>query len=351
MDMMSGRGSRLHTLSSAGLALALVAACWILHAPALGAQSDLDAFMRDVLANRDSNWKKLQQYVLDEREQMELRGPAGTPLWGEQREYTWFIREGFFVRSPLRVNGATVGEDDRVKFETDYLRRAKARDARARQPGNTQADAAPAAAADEPPRDVDALIRQSRQPEFISSAYFLRFRFDAGRYAFVGREPLEGREVLRIEYYPEKLFTEQQRREMRDDLEGDRRRPPPRDSPQERSYDNELRRLMNKSSKVTLWIDPAAHQILKYTFDDLDWNFFPGQWLAQLDGVTASMSMGQPFPDVWLPRGIEMNVHLLLAFGNVDLRYTLQYQNYRQPDVRSTIILPSEVVPQLPQRP
>ena len=30
------------------------------------AQSDLDALMRDVLTKRDENWKKLQQYVLDE---------------------------------------------------------------------------------------------------------------------------------------------------------------------------------------------------------------------------------------------------------------------------------------------
>ena len=30
------------------------------------AQSDLDAFMERVLARRDDNWKKLQQYVLEE---------------------------------------------------------------------------------------------------------------------------------------------------------------------------------------------------------------------------------------------------------------------------------------------
>ena len=31
----------------------------------LSAQSDLDAFMEKVLARRDDNWKKLQQYVLE----------------------------------------------------------------------------------------------------------------------------------------------------------------------------------------------------------------------------------------------------------------------------------------------
>ena len=81
------------------------------------AQTDLDAFMQQVLAQRDSNWKKLQQYVLDEREQIDLRGPSGAPLWGERRDYTWYIRDGFFVRSPVRVNGAAVGEPDRLKYE------------------------------------------------------------------------------------------------------------------------------------------------------------------------------------------------------------------------------------------
>ena len=50
------------------------------------------------------------------------------------------------------------------------------------------------------------LIRQSRQPQFISSSYFLRFRFDAGTYALVGRERLEDREVLRIEYTRRSCF-------------------------------------------------------------------------------------------------------------------------------------------------
>lgn len=311
------------------------------------AQGDLDAFMQQVLAHRDSNWKKLQQYVLDEREQVEVRGPSGAPLWGERRDYTWFVRDGFFVRSPLRVNGAAVSEADRVKYEADYLDRARKRDERARASGTAEerapagggANAAPDEAA---PSDVNALVRQTRQPQFISSAYFLRFRFDAGRYALVGRERLDDLDVLRIEYYPEKLFSEERRKELRDEYEGDRRRPPARDTAEERSFDAELRRLMNKSSKVTLWIEPTAHQIVKYTFDDLNWNFFPGQWLAQMDSVSASMTMGQPFPDVWLPRGLEMNVGLVMALGNVQMRYALQYENYRQPEVKSRITVPGE---------
>src|SRR6266481_5922138 len=89
----------------------------------LTAQSDLDAFMKQVVARRDDNWKKLQQYVLDEREQIELRGTGRVPIWGDRREYTWYIRDGFFVRSPLKANGVTIGEADRRKYENDYLKR------------------------------------------------------------------------------------------------------------------------------------------------------------------------------------------------------------------------------------
>ena len=45
--------------------------------PRLNAQTDLDAFMKDVVARRDDNWKKLQQYILDEREELVLTGPGG----------------------------------------------------------------------------------------------------------------------------------------------------------------------------------------------------------------------------------------------------------------------------------
>src|SRR5678816_876732 len=106
------------------LSFALAAAAGV----AVPAQSDLDAFMQQVVARRDDNWKKLQQYVLDEREEFDLRGPGNLRMWGEQRDYTWFIRDGFFVRSPLKFNGVTIGEDERRRAEDEYLRRAQRRD-------------------------------------------------------------------------------------------------------------------------------------------------------------------------------------------------------------------------------
>jgi hypothetical protein len=313
--------------------LALILSVAQLTAPAT---NDLDAFMRQVLATRDDNWKKLQQYVLDEKEAIDLRGPGKVPLWGDRREYTWYIRDGFFVRSPLKFNGVAIGEADRRKYEADFLRREQARDkrrGRGTQAGNAgDAAAPPASAPADAARDIDGLLRQTREPEFISSAYFLRFRFEEGKYALVGREALDGRDVLRIEYYPARLFTGTDRR--RNGRESGR------GNADDKAYDDEFRRLMNKVSLVTLWVEPDAHQIVKYTFDNIAFDFLPAQWLVHVDDVHASMTMSQPFPDVWLPRTLEFMAAMTLAVGQFDLHYGLDYQDYRKADVTSKVTIP-----------
>ncbi|HEY7286443.1 MAG TPA: hypothetical protein VH497_13420 [Vicinamibacterales bacterium] len=317
------------------LATAAAAALFAVSDPAaiVEAQTDLDAFMRQVLAQRDENWKKLQQYVLDERESIDLRGPSRTPVWGERREYTWYIREGFFVRSPVKVNGVTIGESDRVKAENEFLERQKRREKR-----RAESQGQPV----EPPSDVESLLRQTREPEFISSAYFLRFRFEEGKYALVGREKLDAPgtavpggvargviDALRIEYYPTNLFRGT-----------DRRRNDRGTKEEDRAYDAEFRRLMNKTALVTLWVEPNAHQIVKYTFDNIAFDFLPAQWLVHIDELHASMMMGQPFPDVWLPSALDFQGALTLAVGQFDLRYGIDYHDYRRADVNTKVTIP-----------
>jgi hypothetical protein len=332
-----------------------LAACWaggVARPIDLAAQTDLDAFMRQVLATRDENWKKLQQYVLDERENIDLRGPGHAPIWGERREYTWFIRDGFFVRSPVRINGVTIGEGDRRKYEGDFLKRQQTRERRRTNnptAGQTaepaQANVAPAditptdvPPTDVAPADIEGLLKQTREPQFISSAYFLRFRFEEGKYALVGRERLDvqntvGRstpaDVLRIEYYPANLFRGT-----------DRRRDAKGTSDESKAYDAEFRRLMNKTALVTLWVEPNAHQIIKYTFDNITFDFLPAQWLVHVDELHASMTMGQPFSAVWLPNTLEGQAALTLAVGQFDLKYLLEYHDYRRADVTTKVTIP-----------
>lgn len=315
------------------------------HSSQAAAPSDLDVLMREVIEARDENWTRLSQYVLDEREQITLRGPNGATLWGEQRDYTWYIRDSFFVRSPLRVNGAPVGDADRHRYEQQFIREEIERERRRRgasatdtssDPGRAVTSGAEPAAGspdgpDVPGDDVAAIMKQGRQPQFISSAYFLRFRFESGRYALVGRESLAGRTVLKVEYYPEALFRESRR--------------PGAEKRANDPVNRETRRLMNKVSLVTLWVDPEARQVLKYTFDNVSLDFLPSQWFTRVTDVKASMTMAEAFPKVWLPQRIEATIAGTLAAGQWDMQYATQYLDYRQAEVGSRVIVPGSAEP------
>jgi hypothetical protein len=192
--------------------------------------------------------------------------------------------------------------------------------------GGTGADTPESPAGQELTQDVSGVIRQNRQPQFISSAYFLRFKFEEGKYALVGHETVDGRDVLRIEYYPARMFTG-----------SDRRRTGKPQSAKDAARDAEFQRLMNKVALVTLWVEPKAHQIVKYTFDNVGFDFLPAQWLVHVSDVKATMAVGQPFPDIWLPTSLEVNLAMTMAFGQFDVRYGLDYHDYRVPNVTSKV--------------
>jgi len=103
---------------------------------------------------------------------------------------------------------------------------------------------------------------------------------------------------------------------------------------------------MNKTALVTLWVDPVEHQIVKYTFDNVWMDFLPAGWFVKIDDIRASMTMGQPFPGVWLPR--EMNVHagITMAMGSLEAAYARRFADYKQADVKSLIRIPKQ--PPLP---
>ncbi len=294
--------------------LLLLSSSWLAPAAAVP-ETDLDQFMARVLARRDENWRKLQQYVLDERETAELLGPGRTRLFGLAREYTWYVRDGVFVRSPLSFDGVSLSDDERRTYEDRWLAREQRRDERRKEP------AAPPAPV--PGTDVESLMRLAREPQFVSAAYFLRFKFEPGRYAFAGPDTYEGKPVLKIEYYPTKLFA------------GDKTRTEPDDA--ERKTEARLDRQFNKVALVTLWIEPATHQIVKYVFDNVGFDFLPGRSLVRVDDVHASMEMGQPFAGVWLPRGITGHGGVTLANGTYEVRYSIAYRDYREAEVKARV--------------
>ena len=302
----------------------------------LSAQSDLDAFMAKVLARRDDNWKKLQQYVLEEKEAFDLTGPGRFPLWGMRREYAWFIRDGIFVRSPVVADGVKLSESDRRKAEEQWLRRQKNREEREQRNAEREKKGLPPEREDRsviispsgvtttssddkdtvaPITNTEDMLKQVREPQFVSSAYFLKFKFEQGHYALAGREKIGDLETLKIEYYPEAAMFKDGRskpdRRVKDD-------------------DEKIEDKMNKASMVTLWVEPKTHQIIQYNFENMDWDFFPGRALVRVGDMRAGMKMTQAFPNIWLPRSIEMQFEMMLAVGAVDARYRVDYLNYKE---------------------
>ena len=292
------------------------------------AQTDLDALMGSVLLKRDDNWKKLQQYVLEERETMEVTALDGHRVYGSKREYQWFPRQGFFIKSPLTSDGAKIGEDDRRKAEVRWLAREQFREKRraeiaaGKQPaGSDDGKATLTIGPGGVNADFESALRDTLEPGFVSAAYFLDFKFEQGQYALVGREKYNGHDVLRVEYYPMKMFT------------GGRGRP----NRQLRERNKEIGRQMNKVSIVTLWVEPQDRQIVKYEFANVDADFFPAQWLMQLEGLNASMEMSQPFPGVWLPRFIRIGFDIAFAGGNVKGTYSSEYHDYKLAEVTQRV--------------
>ena len=285
-------------------------------------ENELDRFMARVLDQQGQNIARGLQYVLDERAEVRLLGPDRELL--VQGDYTWYPSDGVFVRSPLRVDGVTIGADERRAYETDWLERERQRRTRRAQPG--EEGPAESVSAD------DALMMQwlfaglaeetalaasdagdgEAEPQFVADAYaFVDVLFESGNYYLAGREVLDGQDVLRIEYYPERLAS----------YSGDRA---------ESERDAEIDSALSKTLLLTLWVDPARNQIVRYSFDNLGFAFLPGRWLARLEDVTASMSMRQPFAGVWLPAEIEMQAVLWLATGRYELRLTRTFANYRE---------------------
>jgi hypothetical protein len=236
----------------------------------------------------------------------------------------------------VTADGVKLSEADRRKAEEQWLRRQKNRDAREKRNAERAAKGLPP---EQESRDIaitptgvqtstsddqdtgatitntEDMLKQMREPQFVSSAYFLKFRFETGHYAFAGREKLNDVDTLKIEYYPkEGMFK-------------DGRSKPDRKVKDE---DDKIEEKMNKVSMVTLWIEPKTYQIMQYTFDDIDMDFFPGRSLVRVDDLQATMRMGQAFPNVWLPKSIDMHFGMMLAVGAVDATYSVEYVNYKE---------------------
>ena len=308
-----------------------------------GGASELDAFMEKVLARREVNRQTLKQYVLDESEEFEILGPGRRPLHRTKRDFTWYVRDGVHVRSPVRFNGVGVKEEERDRYERNWLGREKARaERRAKKDAEKEKGSVSVG-----PQGVEVTTPgMPIEPRFVSEAYFMDFKFDPGNYYLAGREQLEGKDVLRIEYYPTRMFDDDD-----DDDDRDKKREAARErdankgrrkthGEREEELERNIERRMNKTALVTLWVDPSEHQIVKYTFDNVWLDFLPGAWLVRVDELRASMTMGQPFAGVWLPREMNVRAGITLANGSYEAGYSRAFSQYREAEVKSRIGTP-----------
>lgn len=85
---------------------------------------------------------------------------------------------------------------------------------------------------------------------------------------------------------------------------------------------------------MTLWVDPAQHQIVRATFDNVDFSFLPGRSLVRVEQAQATMEMGQPFPGAWLPVQTTVEGAATLATGTYRAAYRRDYFDYKRTDVR-----------------
>ena len=282
--------------------------------------------MARVLANRDQTWRSLQEYLLAERETFKLVGPDGAPMFGLQKEFMWVAREGRAVRSPVRVNGVAIGEETRRREEAEWQADEDRRAERASE--KAQSETATTA-------EIEQAMRRG-EPRFISEVQFLRFRFEPGNYYFVGKETLAGREVLRIEYYPRRLFADdfeegraERERAKEEEAAGGRKgktRGPRRGrSPRARDQQGVARHPVGGRDGLA---DRPLH-VRQRRFQ-----LPPGRSLVRVDTATATMTMGQPFPGVWLPESLTVEGALTLATGTYRAEYARRFSDYRQGDVQ-----------------
>jgi hypothetical protein len=354
--------------------LALASAGWLVQAagaaPAGQARpgaplTDLDAFMARVLERRNENWKTLHDYILSERETFQILGPGSVPLAGQRREFQWFIRDGYLVRSPVKANGASLSEADRRKYEADWLKKEQDREQRAREKAARNAEAAKPGTdsveaelvqelrAIDPGSDKEVVALVGTEPRFISEAYFMRFPFEPGNYYLAGRETIDGRPVVKVEYYPTRLFTEDEEREKKEvtitaggDVKvqaagekspGKEKSNKPAKRDKEDDIESEIETALNKVTMVTMWIDPQEYQIVRFAFDNADWGFLPGRAIVRVDQAKATMTMGRYFDHVWLPKEIAFNFGATFAAGSYMFRYGREFYDYRKGEVSAKI--------------
>ena len=261
-------------------------------APQESDPDDIDAFMKKVLEQRNTNWQVLQTYIFAEEEVLDLTGINIPALESFKKEYLWFYRDDRLIRSLVRANGVKVSAREQERSEEKWGRKKK---------GKGEED----------------LTRES----------FFEFEFEPGNYFFAGREMFEDREVfVVIEYYPDKFFGEDDDESDTNDKLGRKR--------DEDDEEEEFEEAFKKTTLVTMWIIPEIHQLAKITFENVGLEFLPYRWLVRIDDIRASLIMDTPAEGLWLPREIYASGSISTALNTLSVGYARKFSDYQEADVK-----------------
>lgn len=262
--------------------------------PAARAGNEIDRLVQAAFDSRQAaEWRRLGDFVLRETLAVAIDAPHRSPLAGfrRTREYEWFVRDGWAIRSPVRVDGVVVGEERRRGYERDW-RRAERR----RRASPDAGDPGP-------------------EPGFVTDFhYFLDWDLEPGDCYFVGREAAMGRDAVRLECYPTGSLPEEAA--------------------------NRLDRGIRKSSMLTLWIDAEARRIVRYSFANSGLDFLPLRWLARADGFLAALEMA-PVGGVWMPARMDLSARITTARGELDVTVTQRFFEYREAETGARLIDPA----------
>ena len=250
--------------------------------------NDLDEFMEKVMQKRQADAENLRDYVFSEREVLDVRdGSEIAALVSYRREYVWFVRDDYLVRSPVRIDGVKVSAEEQMKAEKEWVKKQQ----------------------------------QNRKANSLDRESFFGFKFAPGRYLYAGEQQFEGRKALVVEYYPQMNNEDKSNK-------GSKR------NTKDKKGKNDLDGLFEKSILVTMLISPEEYQILKITFDNVGLEFLPVRWLVRMNDLKASMIMDKPKGDIWLPREVSLYGSISTADMDLSINYSLEFHSYEKSDVK-----------------
>ena len=151
------------------------------------------------------------------------------------------------------------------------------------------------------------------EPRFlVDHHYYTDWTFEPGRFYLAGREAADGREVLRIEYYP---------------------LPEEREEPDE--FVDRVVGATHRGTLHTFRVDPASLEIVEHTVENGGLPGFPLRWLLRVDRFRASMALAPfaaagPLREIRMPQRVEVRGSLTTGLGDLEVVVTREFFDYRR---------------------